>query len=117
MESDQFLEAIEILESPDRDQSIPQPFEGRRIEKKEDGWLVLNGEKYQDIMRQINKRAAWNRAQAKKRALDEIKGRSTGGGPLKGELEYDRAEKRGESRESLDKRVEDHLPKFKETEQ
>jgi hypothetical protein len=50
------LEALRILSSPDTKRLEPQPFEGRRIEKVEDGWLVLNGQGYQDLMRSINRR-------------------------------------------------------------
>jgi hypothetical protein len=40
-----FDEAIKILESPDPDSRTPD-FDGRRIEKINGGWIVLNHEKY-----------------------------------------------------------------------
>lgn len=50
------LEALRILSSPDKRRLEPQPFDGRRIERVDDGWLVLNGQAYQDMMRGINRR-------------------------------------------------------------
>ncbi|MCE5224881.1 MAG: conserved phage C-terminal domain-containing protein [Porphyromonadaceae bacterium] len=42
---DQFDDACTVLSSPDPD-SKSQDFEGRRIEKVEGGWIVLNSDKY-----------------------------------------------------------------------
>lgn len=42
---EQFAEAIKVLESPDPE-STTKDFEGRRIEKVDGGWIVLNHEKY-----------------------------------------------------------------------
>jgi hypothetical protein len=42
---EQFDEAIRILESPDPE-SRTEDFEGRRLQKIEGGWIVLNHEKY-----------------------------------------------------------------------
>ena len=58
------MAALERLASPDRSRVEPQPYDGRRIEKVEGGWLILNGQKYEDIMRGINR----NRYQAEKQA-------------------------------------------------
>lgn len=58
------LEALKILGSPDRRRKEPQPHEGRRIERVEDGWLILNAEKYDKLMRKENRReyqAEWMR--------------------------------------------------------
>ena len=71
------LEALRILASPDTKRIEPQEFEGRRIQAVEEGWLVLNGEKYRDLVRAEMKRARNRRAQAawrdrhKKTANDE----------------------------------------------
>lgn len=63
------VEALQILSSPDV-KRMPfevlekQEFEGRRIEKVDDGWLVLNGAKYRDMMQKISRRvykAEWQR--------------------------------------------------------
>jgi hypothetical protein len=51
------LDALKILSAPDKRRLEPQPFEGRRIERVEDGWLILNGKYYQDLMGTINRRA------------------------------------------------------------
>lgn len=52
------LDALKILSSPDTKRLEPQPFDGRRIEKVEDGWVILNGKFYQNMMVAINHRAA-----------------------------------------------------------
>ena len=45
------LRALEVLASPDTKRQEPQPFGGRRIRAVEDGWLILNGEKYREMVR------------------------------------------------------------------
>lgn len=56
------LEALKILSSPDTVRAEPQDFEGRRIQAVEDGWLILNGEKYRELMSREMKRARDRRA-------------------------------------------------------
>jgi len=57
MTEQEVLDCLAILAAPDTRRIEPQPFEGRRIEKVPDGWRVLNGEKYEQLMRTISKRA------------------------------------------------------------
>ncbi len=59
------LDALKILSSPDTRRVEPQEFEGRRIKATEDGWLILNGEKYLKAMQEEKRRANNRRAQAK----------------------------------------------------
>lgn len=61
------LEALAILSAPDTKRIEAQPFDGRRIEKVEDGWLILNGAMYQKIMQEVNRRAYQRRWMADKR--------------------------------------------------
>lgn len=61
------LDALRILSSPDTRRIEPQPHEGRRIQAVEDGWLILNGEKYREMMKREMEKARWRRAQAKQR--------------------------------------------------
>lgn len=49
-------DALKRLSSPDPKRP-GQPLEGRRIEKVEDGYLVLNGELYQAMIRKYQRRA------------------------------------------------------------
>ena len=59
---DDVLEALGVLSSPDTRRKEPQPHDGRRVMRVEDGWLLLNAKKYQDEMRAIFRRArnaAW----------------------------------------------------------
>lgn len=64
---EEVLKALEILSSPDTKRLEPQPYEGRRIEKVEKGWLVLNGQYYEDEMRKMNRRAYQSEKQAEYR--------------------------------------------------
>jgi len=62
------LECLETLSKPDTKRIEPQPFEGRRIQKVEDGWLILNGQLYANIVKKMQERAYKSRWQANKRA-------------------------------------------------
>lgn len=62
------LEALKVLSSPDKKRLEPQPFEGRRIQKVQDGWEILNGRFYEDLMRSINRREYKANKQAEYRA-------------------------------------------------
>jgi hypothetical protein len=61
------LEALKVLSSPDTLRVEPQPFESRRIQAVEDGWKILNGEKYREMVRDEMKKARWRRAKANQR--------------------------------------------------
>lgn len=77
------LKALEILSSPDKTRVEPQAHDGRRIERVADGWLILNGAKYQEMMQDANRRA---RNAARMRTYrGALKGNST---PLAGEATY-----------------------------
>lgn len=54
---EEVIEALRILSSPDTKRLEPQEFEGRRIEKVKDGWIILKGEFYQKLMMEVNMRA------------------------------------------------------------
>lgn len=57
------LDALKILSSPDTRKITPQPFEGRRIKAVPGGWLILNGEKYREMVRDEMRKARNRRAQ------------------------------------------------------
>lgn len=44
------LDALKILSSPDTKRKEKQEFNGRRIRAVPEGWLILNGQKYQDLV-------------------------------------------------------------------
>jgi hypothetical protein len=67
------LEALKVLASPDSRKISQQPFEGRRIRAVEDGWLILNGEKYKTLVRKEMQRMRNARAQANWRAKQKAK--------------------------------------------
>lgn len=50
-------EALKILSSPDTRRQDVQEFDGRRIQKVADGWTILNGEKYQQMISAEARRA------------------------------------------------------------
>lgn len=54
---EEVLSALKVLSRPDRKRKEPQPHDGRRIQRVEDGWLLLNGEKYQRMMMDMFRRA------------------------------------------------------------
>ena len=62
------IEALKILSSPDTQRLEPQPFEGRRIERVPEGWLVLNGAKYREMMSLATRREYKRQKQAEYRA-------------------------------------------------
>lgn len=64
------LDALKVLSSPDTRRLEPQPFDGRRIEKVAEGWLILNGEHYQKMMTTMNRRAYKTQKQAEYRGRD-----------------------------------------------
>ncbi len=67
------LAAFKILAAPDTRRLEPQPHDGRRIERVEDGWLILNGKFYQDLMGTINRRA--QKATYEKRRRERLSGK------------------------------------------
>ena len=77
------IEALKVLSSPDTRRLEPQPFEGRRIEKVSDGWLVLNGAKYRQMMSQATRREYKRVKQAEYRLKKHR--------PLKGEAAFVKA--------------------------
>lgn len=50
------IRALKILSEPDTKRLEPQPYDGRRIERVEGGWLVLNGKFYEEEMRKVSRR-------------------------------------------------------------
>jgi hypothetical protein len=80
------LDALKILSSPDQHRVEKQPEDGRRIKLVEDGWFVINGAKYRELMRDEMRKARLRRAQANFRAK---KNALKNGKPQPGELAYE----------------------------
>ncbi len=72
-----------MLAAPDRKRLEKQEFEGRRIKRVEDGWLVLNGEKYRRMVSEEMRKSRLRRAQATYREKHKQTMKST---PQKGEV-------------------------------
>lgn len=83
------LDALKILSSPDKRRKEKQQFDGRRIKAVEEGWLILNGEKYRALVSLEMKRARDRKAQKKfrekQKAAQESMAKSK---PLPGEDKY-----------------------------
>lgn len=63
------LDALAVLASPDTLRIEPQPYEGRRVEKVEGvGWRILNGQFYENLMREANNRVRKTQWESAKRA-------------------------------------------------
>lgn len=88
----QVLDALKILSSPDRHRVEDTVNEGRRIKAHEEGWEIVNGDKYQKMMQREAKRARDRKSQQKWR--DNQKNRQ---GPITGESTAMRAEARGDT--------------------
>jgi hypothetical protein len=101
------LDALKILSSPDTRRVEPQEFDGRRIQSVEDGWLILNGQKYREMVSKERVKARNRRAQEAWRQRQKAKNVDK---PAKGEIEYLRAEQNGASEAELDHIVTQHLP-------
>lgn len=54
---EEVLKALKVLMSPDTKRVEKQEFDGRRVKKVDDGWLLLNGKKYDEKMRLMFERA------------------------------------------------------------
>lgn len=93
----QVLEILKVLASPDKRRKTKQEYDGRRIKAAPDGWLILNGEKYRQMVSDEMRKARLRRAQAEFRKKNKLK--ST---PLSGEVLYERAAEAGASIEQLD---------------
>lgn len=94
MTEKEVLDGLKVLSSPDKKRLEPQKFEGRRIQRVEDGWLVLNGEEYRRLMQSINRKAY--------KAEWERKKRASSGKPLPGQATYERRQREGASEEELE---------------
>lgn len=83
------LDALKVLSSPDTKRKEPQEFEGRRIKAVEEGWLILNGEKYRDML-SIEMTRARNRrsAEAFRQRQKDLKKYPKPGKPLPGEMAH-----------------------------
>jgi len=94
---DECREAIAKFQEPDPDSRSPE-HDGRRIEKVEGGWKILNGEKYRRKMNE-DERREYNRIKQR-----EVRAKKRGT-PLAGETAYCKAKEQG-----LDVQPEDFAP-------
>lgn len=75
---DEVLDAIRILSSPDTKKPlVQQDFEGRRIQAVPEGWLILNGHRYREMIKTLGRQEYQRKWIAQKRA--RLKGNQSGG--------------------------------------
>lgn len=67
------LDALRILSNPDTKRLEPQKYDGRRVQKVPEGWLLLNGQWYEDLMRSINRKAYKAARQREYRQAQKVK--------------------------------------------
>ena len=107
---DETVEALRVLESPDRRSEENQKFEGRRIERIEGGWQILNHGKYREMITKEGRKEYQRQWMANKRSKRKPRLRaSTKTGPLPGETAYVNAEQNGATPEQLDRMVDEPL--------
>lgn len=92
MKLEEVKEGLKILQNPDIRRG-GQEFEGRRIKQVEDGWLILNGQEYEEQMRLISRRVYQARKQREYRDAKRVRS-----GPLPGENSHAMAEETGDQR-------------------
>lgn len=70
---EQTANAVRVLESPDSQTDTHQEFEGRRIERCEGGWVVLNHFKYRDMVSKIKRREYERTYKAEQRQKSKLR--------------------------------------------
>lgn len=75
--------AMEVLKAPDTKSGDNQEFEGRRVRQEGDSFLVLNGDKYDEMVRELWARA---RKTAKQKARRDAARNGHKSTPLAGEV-------------------------------
>ncbi len=101
-EESEVLKALERLQTPDKARLEKQEFGGRRVEKVPEGWLILRGKYYQDLMVEVNRRARKANAERERRAREKL----LKGKPLSGETTAIKRMNDGASTEEIDSLVE-----------
>lgn len=81
LQYEECAKALKVLEGPDKRSDTLQEFDGRRIEKVEGGWRILNHAKYREMIQTIKRREYQRQKQAEYR----MKRRNNGGNQLVGE--------------------------------
>lgn len=55
MSEKEVMDGLKVLQAPDKKRLEKQDFDGRRVKKVDGGWLLLNGEKYRELMGLVQK--------------------------------------------------------------
>lgn len=114
---DECKTALEILTSPDPDDTSGK-CDGRRLEKIQGGWQVINYEAYQFSTE--GKREYWRMKkaaarEAEKKALETLKAKAPKNGkPITGEITAKKLAESGATQEQIDKVSDGCLPESKQ---
>jgi hypothetical protein len=96
--------ALKKFQEPDED-SRSEQFEGRRIQRVEGGWLLLNYARYRATLSESDRTDYQRIKQAEYRAKKKVKSK----GPLPGEPAYEKAALAGDEKE-MERVLESRLP-------
>ncbi len=88
------LDILKVLAGPDKRRKLKQGFDGRRIKAVAGGWLVLNGEKYRQMVSDEMRKARLRRAQ------DTYRRKHGKSSPLAGEVAAIKAMENGKEEEA-----------------
>lgn len=113
MSEQEVLDGLNILSAPDTKRLEPQPFDGRRIERVEEGWLVLNGEAYKKKAMELSRRIMKAKSEKERRlkgkvssmTMAERNGDGDGGAESEERLEVRKEAREETERERLERLV------------
>lgn len=90
------VKAMGVLMAPDAYTMVEQKDDGIRVKEVEGGYFVVSGEKYQELMYEVNKARRRKRAQRERRAAERVKSNGSGG-PSVGERAAAKAAAEGDT--------------------
>lgn len=102
IEADAAEKAIKILESPDRF-APHQEFDGRRIERRPEGWFILNHSKYRKLLSKDDEREATRERVQRFRAKEK---ESSAGNGVVTDVTTSRGRGRSKSEEDAEEKAE-----------
>jgi hypothetical protein len=81
LKAEEVESSVAVLEAPDTKAELTQEFQGRRIERCEGGWRILNHEKYRDLVSGTKRRAyqaSWQKGYRDRKKMAKQQGYKDG---------------------------------------